>query len=263
MNAEPLHWEATGSGTPVVFAHGFGGSARNFGPQVRALQSRYRVGVFDARGHARSPSEDDPRLYTLAGFVEDWHSVLDGMGVARGVLGGLSMGAATAAHFALAEPERVRALVLASFPLGDAESLAWAACFAAELERSAPVEALTAVADLPGSPIREGELSLVTAGFVGHSAHALRHTLHGLLAAQSPAAKVARAVAELGVPVLVVAGQWDEQAMLAADEFAERCPRAEIVRIVGAGHVVNLVRPVQFNEALLQFLERHHLDART
>src|SRR5262249_51553779 len=54
-----LHVEKEGDGPAVVLAHGFAGSARNFGPQARALRTGFRVTRYDARGHARSEAPDD------------------------------------------------------------------------------------------------------------------------------------------------------------------------------------------------------------
>src|SRR5690349_2261051 len=45
-----LHVERQGSGPAVVLAHGFGGSARNFRPQARALADACTLLTYDARG---------------------------------------------------------------------------------------------------------------------------------------------------------------------------------------------------------------------
>ena len=68
----------------------------------------YRQVAYDARGHGESspaPSYDYPDL------VDDLDAVLRDRGLERAVLVGSSMGAATAMAFALAQPERVSALV--------------------------------------------------------------------------------------------------------------------------------------------------------
>src|SRR5919204_2670872 len=105
-----LHVEIEGDGPALVLAHGFGGSARNFLPQARALGERRRVVRFDARGHARSEAPDDAAAYTPATFVADLARVLDTAGAADAVVGGLSMGAGTALRLALDHPDRVRGL---------------------------------------------------------------------------------------------------------------------------------------------------------
>src|SRR4029077_2169460 len=98
VSSPHLHIDREGQGPVVVLAHGFAGSARNFGPQARALRPRFRVVRYDARGHARSEAPDDPLAYTPETFADDLGRVLD---PGSAVVGGLSMGAATALRFAL------------------------------------------------------------------------------------------------------------------------------------------------------------------
>jgi pimeloyl-ACP methyl ester carboxylesterase len=93
--APPLYVEASGAGENVLLAHGFGGSARNFRPQLRALRGRYRTIVYDARGHARSGAPEAAADYTPECFVSDLGRVLDQAGSERAVVGGLSMGPAS------------------------------------------------------------------------------------------------------------------------------------------------------------------------
>ena len=45
-----LYYEETGSGTPLVFVHEFGGDYRSWECQVRFFARRYRCLVFNARG---------------------------------------------------------------------------------------------------------------------------------------------------------------------------------------------------------------------
>src|ERR1044071_1637655 len=116
-DAPRLHVETSGSGTSVVLAHGFGGSARNFRPQAKALRDGFRVVLYDARGHAGSDAPDDPGAYDFERLVDDFQRVAS-ESAEPVVAGGLSLGSATALGFALRRPERVRALVLASPPGG-------------------------------------------------------------------------------------------------------------------------------------------------
>src|SRR6185295_10662271 len=118
MDAPRLHLDVDGTGPTVLLAHGFGGSARNFGPQMRALKDGYRVVRYDARGHGRSDAPTELSAYSPALFVDDMRRVLDEVGAQTAVVGGLSMGSGIALRFALAHPARVRGLVLSAFPAG-------------------------------------------------------------------------------------------------------------------------------------------------
>jgi pimeloyl-ACP methyl ester carboxylesterase len=97
---------------PVLLAHGLTATRRYVVMGSRALQrSGHRVIAYDARGHGTSmpAAEGD---YSYARLAADLASVLDAAGAERAVLAGASMGAHTAARFALERPDRVAGLVL-------------------------------------------------------------------------------------------------------------------------------------------------------
>lgn len=68
----------------------------------------WRVVRYDARGHGESPGDAEPASYRWGALSEDQLRLVDG----PFVVGGASMGAATALTTAVAAPGRVRALVL-------------------------------------------------------------------------------------------------------------------------------------------------------
>jgi len=257
MSAEPrLHVEVEGSGPVVVLAHGFGGSARNFLSQARALRDRYRIVRFDARGHARSEAPAEASAYTQDAFVADLGRVLDQVGARAAVVGGLSMGAGTALRFALAHPERVQGLVLAAFPPGAGAPgtfAAVAADFADVIEREGLEAAGTRFVWGASSGLDPAAARLVRRGFLEHPPHGLAHTLRGVLAAEPSLDELAR-LAELARPALVIVGARDRMSLPASRALAEALPRAKLVVVEGAGHVVNLAQPAAFNRALEEFL---------
>src|SRR2546427_4201777 len=177
MSAEPqLHVEVEGGGPVVVLAHGFGGSARNFLSQARALRDRYRIVRFDARGHARSEAPAEASAYTPDAFVADLGRVLDQVGARAAVVGGLSMGAGTALRFALAHPERVQGLVLAAFPPGAGAPGTFAAVaaeFADAIEREGLEAAGARFVWRASSGLHPAAARLVRRGFLEHPPHGL------------------------------------------------------------------------------------------
>ncbi len=264
MSAEPaLHVEVTGRGPAVLLAHGFGGSARNFGPQARALAPRWRVVRYDARGHARSEAPDDPAAYTAEAFVADMGRVLDQVGAPRAVVGGLSMGAGVALDFALAHPGRVRALVLAAFPPGPGARGGFAAVaeqFAAAIERDGLDAAGARWVWGPGSGLDSAAARLVRQGFLEHPPHGIVHTLRAL-ARQPPLEALVPGLRAVVQPALVIAGARDRMSLAPSRALAAALPAATLVEVPDAGHVVNLQKPAEFNAALVDFLERLPADA--
>jgi pimeloyl-ACP methyl ester carboxylesterase len=108
--------EGQQKGLPILLIHGF---ASNHGvnwvfPQwVKTLtKAGRRTIVFDNRGHGRSGKPHDPAAYKPIIMADDARNLLDHLGVERADVMGYSMGARISAHLALAEPSRVRGLIL-------------------------------------------------------------------------------------------------------------------------------------------------------
>jgi pimeloyl-ACP methyl ester carboxylesterase len=111
--------ESFGQGAPIVFAHGLTGNRVHSRRQLSSLADKYRVVVFDQRGHGESTPASDPSAYDADQMAGDMAAIMDHLGIEQAVIGGESMGAATALRFALNRPERVRALVLCLPALAD------------------------------------------------------------------------------------------------------------------------------------------------
>lgn len=261
MAAPALHVEVHGpaAARAVTLAHGFGGSARNWRPQLRTLRTRFRVVVYDARGHARSEAPEQAAAYRMSELVADLLRASEAGGDPRPVLGGLSLGAAVALRAALMHPEHARALVLASHPAGPGSGRGVAAsalAFADAIERDGLEAAGARFAWGPGSGLDAASAALVRQGFLEHPPHALAHTLRECLARLEPVEALAAQLAALRLPVLVVAGERDLGSLPVSRALAEALPAAQLVVIPDAGHVVNLAAPAAFDAALLGFLDR-------
>lgn len=248
-----LYAECWGEAGPVlVLGHGFGGSARNFRPQARALQTSHRVVLFDARGHARSDAPAAAEAYRPECFVADLAGVLDAIGVERAVVGGLSMGAGVALRFALEHPGRVAGLVLSAFPraVDEPAHVPWALGFAEAIER-AGIE--VAGAETIWGRFDAKTADLIRRGFVEHAPHALVNTLRELIAVQ-PSPERLLGLAQLAVPSLVIVGSEDQASLGPCRALGRLIPGARLVEIPGGGHIVNLTHPSEYNRALGEFL---------
>ncbi|MCA9501481.1 MAG: alpha/beta fold hydrolase [Spirochaetaceae bacterium] len=254
-----LHRESVGAGPPIVLAHGFSGSARNWRPQVRALRDRHRVVTYDLRGHARSPAPHDAEaLYTLDAFVEDVDRLLDEEAIERPVLGGLSLGAAVMLGHALAHPTRSRGLVLASLPAGPDRAGAFrgrAEDLASALEREGSDAAGARFVWGPDSGLDARGAALVRQGFLEHDPLGLAQVLRGVLREVGGLLDaVVDSGATLTMPVLLIVGEQDAGSLESARRLARELPQARLEVVPKAGHVVNLAAPGPVNELLLDFL---------
>ncbi len=257
MDRPRLHIDVDGVGPTVLLAHGFGGSARNFGPQMRALRDRWRVVRWDARGHGRSDAPTDPSAYVPEAFVADVGRVLDEVGAPSAVVGGLSMGAGIALRFACAQPSRVRGLMLCAFPAGadDPDGFAGKALgFADTIERQGLEAAGHDYVWGPMTRLDRNAVTFVRQGFLEHPPHGLALALRGLVAAQPSVAAMRDQLAAVACPVLVLVGSDDVPSLRASRSLAEAIPQAKLVIVPNAGHVVNLQKPDDVSTAMRDFL---------
>ncbi len=105
--------EAGGEGPVVLQAHGIT-AARSYVTHGSHLLERRGLmsAMYDARGHGESDPAPEGEQYTYDALASDMAAVAAEVGEGdRVVLAGHSMGAHTAAAFALAEPDRVAGLV--------------------------------------------------------------------------------------------------------------------------------------------------------
>jgi pimeloyl-ACP methyl ester carboxylesterase len=105
-----LHWERTGSGSPVLLIMGLGLSGGAWWRTVPVLARCLEVVTFDNRGVGRSRALF--HAYTTEAMADDAASVLDAAGVDRVHVYGISLGGMVAQQLALRHPGRVRSLVL-------------------------------------------------------------------------------------------------------------------------------------------------------
>jgi (E)-2-((N-methylformamido)methylene)succinate hydrolase len=98
-----------GAGQPLVLVHGVGMHSGFWAPQIAAFASGFDVIAYDALGHGGSvlPSLEA----SLVDYSAQLLALLDGLGLGQVCLVGHSMGALIALDFALAHPERVKAVV--------------------------------------------------------------------------------------------------------------------------------------------------------
>jgi pimeloyl-ACP methyl ester carboxylesterase len=107
-----LYYEISGSGPALLFAHGLGGNHLSWWQQVAHFAPRYTCVTFAHRGFA--PSDPVAGGPDPADYAGDLAALIDHLKLGDVRLVGQSMGGWTVLEYALAEPARVKALVLSS-----------------------------------------------------------------------------------------------------------------------------------------------------
>lgn len=234
-----LRGESTGKGAPIVLCHGLTATRRSVVHGSRTLErSGFRVVLYDARGHGESDPASAGEGYGYSELISDLERVVaEEIGEEEQfLLGGHSMGAHTAAGYALRHPTRLAGLVLVG-PTYDgplsAESLAYWDGLASALQ-SGGVEAFVTYVD-EAQPLdprwRDSVLRFTRERMQRH-----RHPEAVVEALrQVPRSRPFGALADLAaldVPALVVASHDEADPghpYATAAAYAEALPRAELV----------------------------------
>lgn len=251
-----IHYEVAGEGPAIVFAHGLGGNHMSWWQQLAHFSKRYTCVALAQRGFP--PSSAVPGERAPDAYAGDLAALIDELKLPDAVLVGQSMGGWTCLEYALANPARVRALVMASTSgtldfgqLKDKEVEDWVQRAPQELaklervgahpaagermarEQPALAELYWQIADLSNAPFREG---------VRKRLFELRKKPPSLLA-------------QLAMPVLFITGDEDWVFPPAAGPaLARLAPKGRAVRVPAAGHSVYFERAARFNELVEEIL---------
>jgi len=256
-----LEVRESGAGPALLLVHGFGGAKEDFADHVDALAARYRVVIFDHRGHGESDGPDDVAAYSLDRMAADTLQVADALGIDGFRLLGHSMGGMVARRLLLAHGERVQALVLMDTSPGpvpglDPDLIDLAAGIAIEegKETLKPLLDEAAALETPSY----ARLLLERPGyqdFVDYKWAALSSVMWGAIARD-----IARQPDQLALlagvmcPTLVIVGDQDQPFLKASKTVAATIPGARLVIVPEAGHSPQFENPSVWFDALDGFL---------
>jgi pimeloyl-ACP methyl ester carboxylesterase len=258
-----LHYEETGTGSPVLFIHEFAGDHRSWEPQVRALARRHRCVTYDARGYAPSDVPEEPERYSQERAVADAVAVLDHLEIERSHVVGLSMGGFCTLHLGLRHPERALSLTVAGCGYGAQPD--YRERWQAETEASArsfETEGAAATAErYMLGPSRVQFQRKDARGWeeskrwlAEHSAVGSALTLRGVQMRRPSLYDLTDRLRRLEVPVLLVTGDEDEGCLGPNLMLKRTIPTAALVVLPRTGHACNLEEPALFNRLVLDFV---------
>lgn len=250
-----------GSGPLVIFLHGIGGNRSNWREQLPAVAPYFHAVAWDARGYGGSDDYDGP--LDFSDFGRDLIRVIDYFGEESAHLVGLSMGGLIAQDFYRRYPEKVLSLVLAdtrnSVQRFNNEDFL--------KRRETPLRAGLTPRDIApelAPTLASPRASSAVIGRLVESLSALRKesylkTLRAVtLCGERPEFRDLDGFVDLkavSVPTLVICGADDQVTPREASiAMAAAIPNARLHIVDGAGHVSNIEKPDEFNDALLTFL---------
>lgn len=231
MSASGLHVADAGAGPVVLLLHGNGEDAASLAPVAADLAVDHRVLSPDARAHGRSSRGTGP--LTIARLADDAAAVLAGAGpgAAPADVVGFSDGGNVGLMLALRHPGAVRSLVVYGANVDPAGLTARSraevtAAWLAQRARGLVDPAARVRAEVTDLMVRQPRIPL-------------------------------RALARVGVPVLVAAGEHDVVRRAHTEAIAAALPAGECVIVPGAEHGLPLSEPAAFARLVRGFLAAH------
>lgn len=257
INNTQMAYTDTGAGRPLVLIHGYPFNRSLWADQIPALSDNHRIIAPDLRGFGESDASQDPS--TMNRLAADVAQLMDHLEIPRATIGGLSMGGYVALAFYKQFASRVRGLVLADTRAqADTEEAKQTRAQQAEKALS---EGMAGIADamLP---------KLLTPETVSKHPEIVKRVRDMMLKTKPEGAAAAlRGMAEredqtellpkISVPTLILVGAEDAITPVADSEKMHHAIKgSSLVVLDHAGHVSNIERAQQFNDALLHFLSQ-------
>lgn len=253
VNGVSLYVEEHGAGVPLVLVHGGTASSRMWDATVPLLAARYRVIVFDDRGHGLSSNPSGELSYRL--IADDTAALIEALDLERPFVGGWSDGGQVALELGIHYPHLARGLIVGG-AYTDFQSDAAQAMVLDGFEVG------------PDGIIDFAAMEREGAGLVGwvrpihtqdetHWQRILQQTLTmwldypGLTQEQ---------LAAVQTPSIVIHADRDNIPLAEALKIFEWLPKSELAVLPGSSHIRLIWEPATFVAMLIDFIERHRGD---
>lgn len=242
-------------GTPLVIAHGLFGSGRNWGVIAKRLSDGRKVVTVDMRNHGGSPWSESHQYRDLATDLAE-------LDLPRFDLLGHSMGGKAAMVLALTQPERVRALIVADIaPVAYGHSQR----HLIEAMRAVDLSSVTRRSDADEQLARLVPEAGVRAFLLQSLDTANRSWRLNLDTLDREMDDITGWPGTEGVfegPALFVTGaESDYVSREDRPKIRTLFPKAQFLKLRGAGHWLHADKPREFEAVLRTFLDAQHMEA--
>jgi len=234
----------------LVFSNSLGTDHGMWQPQVNELKGHFNVITYDTRGHGESEVISDTTLQNLA---EDVVDILDALHIEKAHFCGISMGGITGLWLGIHHPDRFNSITVANSAAKIGQTEAW-------LSRAESVEQ-NGLAEL----VKTTHTRWFSEKFDYQHNVVAQTTIQSL--ANTPAQGYANAcralaqadlrdeIAQIQIPVLLIAGTADPVTTIADAEFMQNAIKNSQIAKLEASHLSNIEQPQRFTQELTRFIQ--------
>lgn len=253
-----IFFQEKGKGSALILIHGGGLNREMWNPQFDVLARHCRVIRYDVRGYGQSECTEDAYA-----DHDDLNRLMEYLEIDKAAVMGLSMGGRIAIDFALEHPEKVAVLIpvapgLSGFFFPDTAKNENYPLFIEALKKKESDKAAEYMQRMwTDGPYRTPEetdpdvrrfvrtMLLETYQREGAPPHSAR-----------PDPPALDRLSEIHAPTLAIVGDKDMPDILTiVDLLKEKIEGAKVEVFPGVAHMVNLEKPEEFNETVLDYLK--------
>lgn len=256
INGIKIYYELKGKGDALVFIHSGGFDRRIWDDQFEPLSRNYKVLRYDVRGYGKSADVTKPYSET-----EDLFQLLGHCRIEKAHLIGVSLGAKIAIDFTLLHPELVSGLVavapgLNGYPYSPADTLEiMKIVYSIKNEDGTPAD--KAWLNSPYN-IAAMENPLIARRIELIARENSRSWLINPFFTKIPFPPAYTRLKDIRIPTLIIIGDRDVPSVKSiAQTIGSQIPGAKTIILKSVGHIPNMEKPEEFNEALLIFLKEN------
>ena len=256
-----LYYEETGHGIPIVFVHEFAADYRTWEPQLRFFSRSHRCITFSQRGYPPSDIPEKPDMYSQDIARDDVLGVMNALKIDRAHVVGHSMGAYTALHVGLNQPDRCLSVTAAGCGWGSTPDPAQRDAMktmAAETGKMFLEETMESSAAIyADAPMRQTHKHKDPRGWAEFARMLAEHsplghglTMYNLQLKRPTLWEMEERLKSFSVPLLVVVGDEDFPCLDGSLFLKRIVPTAALLVVPRSGHTITSEEPAIFNAAL-------------
>ena len=223
INGINLYYEIYGTGRPLIFLHGSGGSIRGASGRIEYFKKYFKVIAIDSRGHGKSIHTTTKQL-TYVQMATDIKVLLDSLNIDSAFVQGQSDGAILGLIIAINFPDKISKL----------------ATYGANI--------------FPGKKAIFDEIDNLVLDTLKVTTNFNTRRLYSLIAYQPHITE--KDLQKIKCPVLIMSGDRDAIKLEHSIKIFNNIPNSNLFVMPGATHYGTVEKPELFNMVLLDFLNR-------
>jgi pimeloyl-ACP methyl ester carboxylesterase len=241
-----INVEIYGTGEPIVFIHGVGGSSQYWYYQKEYLKNFMKVILIDLPGHGKSPGDACKTIEDARDAVHD--AILE-LGIDKHYLAGHSMGGGIAMSFALTYPELLKGIIL----ICTGAKLRVLPAILDEILDNKEATVRMIIMDYAFS--KKAPQKMKDNGFEDMMKCSANTIYQGFSACDK--FSVIGSLDRINLPAMVIAGKDDLLTPPAFSEYLHRqIKNSKLVVVEDAGHMVMLEQADAVNKAIKDFVSK-------